>query len=158
MEKTTAQYAGNAKSVEALTAKSTIYDKQVDKQKEKIENLQKALSNSKEKYGENDEKVKNWQISLNRAETELIKLTTKVDVNNKELEDAKKAASGAADGVSHLQKKKQKLVYKLKNFGDSIKNHITSGAIIAGIASFGVCNKGDGRKRKRACDRCSYLR
>ena len=73
MQKVTAKFSGNEKSMESLTAKSDVYNKQIETQKKKIEEIQKALANSTKEYGENDKKTKDWQISLNKAEAELAK-------------------------------------------------------------------------------------
>lgn len=73
MAKVTAQFGNNAESMEALKAKSEVYNKQIEEQKKKIETLKAALENSAKEYGENDTKTKNWQISLNKAEAELAK-------------------------------------------------------------------------------------
>lgn len=73
MSKVSAQYAGNADSITALTSKSDIYNKQIDEQKKKIETLKTALENSTKEYGEADKKTKEWRIQLNNAEAQLFK-------------------------------------------------------------------------------------
>ena len=55
--------------MEALTAKQDVYNKRADEQrKKKIEVMTAALENAKREYGENSDKVKDWQIKLNNAE------------------------------------------------------------------------------------------
>lgn len=76
MGKVTAQFGSNANSMDALKAKSEVYNKQIEEQKKKIETLKAALANSAEEFGENDVKTKNWQISLNKAEAQLAKTET----------------------------------------------------------------------------------
>ncbi len=73
MGKVTAEFGTNKSSIEALTAKSDVYNKQIDEQKKKITVMTEALENAKKEYGENSNKVKDWQISLNKAESELAK-------------------------------------------------------------------------------------
>lgn len=71
MGKVTAQFGSNAGSMDALSAKSEVYNKQVETQRQKIEEMKKALENARNEYGENSTQVKNWQISLNKAERDL---------------------------------------------------------------------------------------
>jgi phage-related protein len=104
MGKVTAQFGSNANSMDALKAKSEVYNKQIDEQKNKIETLKAALENSAKEFGENDNKTKNWQISLNKAEAELattenkLKDTTdKMDSFGKESDETGKAVEKAGE-------------------------------------------------------------
>lgn len=87
----TAQYADNAKSVEALTAKNNSLKDSLNTQKEKIDTIREALTASAQKYGEADKRTMNWQASLNTAEAELIKMDSELKKNNSELEQAQKS-------------------------------------------------------------------
>ena len=89
MKKVTAQFDGNADSVEALTAKQEVYNKQAEEQRKKIDTIRKALENAKKEFGENSDKVKDWQIKLNNAEAELSKLERTLEDNRKALDKLK---------------------------------------------------------------------
>lgn len=86
MELVTAQYSKNANSVEALTAKGDVLERQISSQTEQISVLEQALKSSADKYGESDKKTMDWQSSLNKAKTELVKLTSAQEENKKALE------------------------------------------------------------------------
>lgn len=73
MGKATAQFASQADSMGAVAAKTEIYNKQADEQKKKIELIKGALENAGKEYGENSNKVKDWQTKLNNAEADLAK-------------------------------------------------------------------------------------
>ena len=92
MKKLTAEFADNSNSVEALTKKGEILEKQINSQKEKVETLRKALQNSVEQYGENDNKTKQWQKTLNEAEAELSNLTREAKNNEEAIRNAGKGA------------------------------------------------------------------
>ena len=50
--------------MEALTAKQKVYNDRADEQRKKIEVMTSALENAKKEFGENSDKVKDWQIKL----------------------------------------------------------------------------------------------
>lgn len=74
MRKVSVEYADNADSVEALSAKSDVLQRQILSQQEKIDTLRQALEKSAQAYGESDKRTQSWQIQLNNAEAELSKM------------------------------------------------------------------------------------
>lgn len=92
MGKVTAQFGSNASSMDALKAKSEVYNKQLEEQKKKIETLKSALANSAKEFGENDVKTKNWQIALNKAEADLAKTENALKSTTDEMDDFGKSA------------------------------------------------------------------
>ena len=139
MKKVTAQFDGNDKSMESLTAQSNVYNRQIVTQTQKIETLKKAYNNANEtldkckenleevtkKHGEGSEevkkaqeaydsmqkKVKDWQISLNKAEAELYKTEKSLRDTQKEMDDFGKESDDAGKEVEKAGK-------KAKNSGD----------------------------------------
>jgi septal ring factor EnvC (AmiA/AmiB activator) len=85
MKLATAEFDRNDKSVAALTARNTELNKQVEAQRDKISTLKTALDNAAESFGENDKRTQNWQIQLNKAETELIGMEKELKNNNNAL-------------------------------------------------------------------------
>ena len=71
MKKLKAEYQGNTDSMEYLTKKGEILDKQLANQKQKVNVLKEALAQAKSEFGVNSEVVQKWQKSLNDAEAEL---------------------------------------------------------------------------------------
>lgn len=88
MKLVSAQFATNADSVDALTARSDVLTRQILTQKEKVEALQAALKNSADRYGEADDRTKRWQTTLNNAEAELAKMEQQLQSNTEALSDA----------------------------------------------------------------------
>lgn len=95
MSKLSAEFEGQEKSEEALTAKSKLLNEQITKQKEKIDLLSKGLKESAEQYGENDAKTQKWQQQLNQAEAELYKMEHQLESTNKDLHDEGEEADKA---------------------------------------------------------------
>ena len=65
------QFGKNDSSVEGLTSRNEVLNRQIEKQKEKISTLKSALDNASSSFGENDRRTQNWQIQLNNAEASL---------------------------------------------------------------------------------------
>ena len=61
------QFSKNDTSIQSLTAKNQVLNKEIDTQKQKIELLKNALNNSSESFGENDKRTQEWQIKLNNS-------------------------------------------------------------------------------------------
>lgn len=69
MKLVSSQFDKNDSSVQALSARNTVLNKEIDAQRQKVETLRSALQNAAESFGENDRRTQNWQIQLNNAET-----------------------------------------------------------------------------------------
>ena len=133
MRKVETAYARNADSVEALTAKNAVYQKEIDKQKEKIETYRKAVKAAQDAQDAQNKKleeaaktmdkgsdeyksiaegaetarkkVEKWQTSLNNAEAELNNLNNKQDENKEKIEESGKETGNLGDVVGGLTEK-----------------------------------------------------
>ncbi|AKL96619.1 tape measure protein [Clostridium aceticum] len=90
------------KSTQALTAKNEVLNKQIDAQKNKINELQKGLTAAAEKYGENDRVTQGWQQAVNKATADLNNMERELSNNNKTLEEGSKKASIFEGSLSKL--------------------------------------------------------
>ena len=79
------QFDKNDNSVEALTARNQVLNKEIEAQKQKIETLRSALANASESFGENDRRTQQWQIQLNNATAALNDMERELDRNNSEI-------------------------------------------------------------------------
>lgn len=127
MGKVTAQFGSNANSMDALKAKSEVYNKQIEEQKKKIETLKAALANSAEEFGENDVKTKNWQISLNKAEAELAKTENALTDNNEAIESMGKELDETGKSVDESND-------RFSKFGGALKASAVAMAAV-GVAA-----------------------
>lgn len=71
MKLMSSQFDKNDNSVQALSARNMVLNKEIDAQKQKIETLRQALANASESFGEADRRTQSWQIHLNNAEASL---------------------------------------------------------------------------------------
>lgn len=99
---TSAEYAGNSKSVEALTAKGRALQNQIYTQTEKIKTLEQALKSSAKQHGESDKKTLQWQASLNNAKKDLAKMNNELEENQKALNASNKETTSLSDIVGKL--------------------------------------------------------
>lgn len=118
MKLVTTLFADNADSVEALTAKGDVLERQILSQKEKIETLKQALENSADAFGESDKRTDAWKVSLNNAEAQLVSMERELEKNKEALQDAAKAAEQAGDAYDESGE-------KLDENGESAKKNST---------------------------------
>lgn len=109
MRKLTAEYDGNNDSVEFLTQKYDILERQMLSQKDKVEALKKAVADSAEAYGEADSRTQSWIIQLNNAEAalantygEMGRTQTAIENMDKSLDEVSDSTGSAAEGVTSL--------------------------------------------------------
>ena len=98
------QFRDNADSVEALTKKNDILDRTILTQKEKIEQIEKALQSAAETYGEADERTNRWKTQLNNAQAELVKMERALKDNEDALQKAQKETDGTTTAFGKLKK------------------------------------------------------
>ncbi len=125
------QFGRNESSVEALTARNEVLNKEIEAQKSKIETLRAALKNSAESFGENDRRTQNWQIQLNNAEAELNDLEGELADNNKKLDENGKELKKSGDSADDASNKYEGLTKTLKAAGTAI----AAVAVAAGAAA-----------------------
>ena len=70
MKLVSSQFDKNDKSVQALSARNTVLNKEIEAQKTRWKPCG-ALRNAADSFGENDRRTQNWQIQLNNAEAAL---------------------------------------------------------------------------------------
>lgn len=133
MQIVTATYGKNDTSVEGLTARNKVLNEQIEKQKEKVDTLKQALEKSKTEYGENSNKTLDWQIKLNKAEAELIKMNNEVEENEQVMKESGKATEENANSMEQFSDSTDDAGKSALSLGDIIKANLISEAIIGGI-------------------------
>ena len=122
MKKLSADYNGNANSVDALTAKDKVLNQLADDQKKKVQMLREELDRAKEAYGENSTEVKELQAKLNDAETALSKTNSQVKNNAKYLDEAKSSSDGCATSIDKFGKQAKEAGTEVKGLGTDLDN------------------------------------
>lgn len=136
MSKLSAEFEGQEKSEEALTAKSKLLNEQITKQKEKIGLLSKGLKESAEQYGENDAKTQKWQQQLNQAEAELFKMEHQLEQTNKDLHEEGEEADKAGKETEEAGEQAKKSEGSWKALGDTVA--AVGAAMAAAMAAAGA--------------------
>jgi predicted nucleic acid-binding Zn-ribbon protein len=102
LKKVSSEYLDNAKSQDALTAKNQVLVKEIDAQKNKIDELKKAVEYSSAAHGENSKETQKWQAQLNSAQTVLNKMEHELSNNNKALDEYAKFSDKTVQSVGKL--------------------------------------------------------
>ena len=87
MKKLQAEYKGNSDSVEFLTKKGDLLNRQLLDQKEKIDVMRQALEHAAKKYGEGSDEAMKWQAKLNEAEAAQYDLEHAIEENNQAIDN-----------------------------------------------------------------------
>ena len=151
MKLATSQFDKNDKSVEALTARNTVLNKEIEAQKEKIKTLKSALDNAASSFGENDKRTQNWQVQLNNAEAALNAMEREVKQNNdaldkseNEFKDAEKKADSFGDEVEDAGKQAQSAGGRFQKVASVVKG--VGAAMAASMATIGTAAVAAGKK------------
>lgn len=146
----TSQFDKQDKSVEAITARNQVLNKEIAEQQNKIAVLSQALENASNSFGENDSRTRAWAIQLNNAKAELNNMERELDQNNKALEkasegfdDAEKQADDFGDEVNKAGKEADESGKKFEKLGSVCKGAATAlASAFAAISAAAVaCGK-----------------
>ena len=102
MKLVSSQFDKNDQSVQALSARNAVLNKEIEAQKGKIETLRAALQNAAESFGENDRRTQNWQIQLNNAEAALNSMERELSDNEQMMEQLSQQETQSADATERL--------------------------------------------------------
>ena len=146
MKVVTSQFDKNDNSVQALTARNQVLNKETEAQKQKIETLRQALANASESFGENDRRTQQWQIQLNNATVALNDMERELDRNNTALDEAEREMDDAADAADDLEEELDEAgdaaddsEGKFSKFGGTLKTvGVAMGAVVTAAAAAAV--------------------
>ena len=96
LKATTAEYANNANSEEAMTAKNKVLNEQVELLTKKLDKQNEKLAQAKEKYEEGSPQIDYYQQEVNKTREALAKAENQIEDNNKALEDTTEENEKAA--------------------------------------------------------------
>lgn len=132
MNAVTSAFGDNADSEDALTAKSSVLTKQIEAQQKKIDELNKGLTASAEKYGENDTRTLKWQQAVNDANAELSSMKNQLGKTNDELDKSGKKSEETGSKFEKLKSVTSGLGSALSA---AVKGIAAVGTVAAGAAS-----------------------
>ncbi|MDO5151741.1 MAG: phage tail protein [Eubacteriales bacterium] len=120
MKLVSSQFDKNDKSVQALSARNSVLNKEIEAQKSKIETLRAALQNASDSFGETDRRTQNWQIQLNNAEAALNDMERELSDNNAALEEANSNYGRAGDALEDMDSEMDDVTDSADDMGDEI--------------------------------------
>lgn len=140
------QFDKNDKSIEAITARNEVLNKQIETQKDRIETLRAALQNASDSFGENDKRTQNWAIQLNNAQAELNGMEHELEQNSKALEstgsefnNAEKQTAQFGDELGKTSKDADEAGSKFEKLGGVLKGvGITMGTAFVAVGTAAV--------------------
>lgn len=114
------EYRNNANSVEALTAKGDVLRRQYEQQEEKVRQLEKAVKDAAEAFGESDSRTDRYRQSLNNARVQLDRLNDELAQNEKYLDEARSSADGAATSIDRFGDEVKQADKDMDGFGGGV--------------------------------------
>ena len=149
MKVVSSQFDKNDNSVQALTARNQVLNKEIEAQKQKIETLRAALANASESFGENDRRTQSWQIQLNNATAALNDMERELDRNNAALDEAEREMDDVADSADDMEEEiddagdaADKSSGKFEKFGSVLKGIGTAMGAVAVAAGAAAVSLG----------------
>lgn len=109
MKAVTSAFIGQEDSIEALSAQNEVLTKTIDAQKDKLQQQQKILELSKEKYGDNAEETQKWQRAVNESTAELNKLEAQLKSNNEQIDNFGNETNNSAAEMENLEQQMRTL-------------------------------------------------
>ena len=99
MKAVTSSFEDGDKSEEALAAQTDVLNRQIDAQKQKLQQLQRGLDASADKYGENDTKTLKWRQAVNEATAALNKMESQLRETSGGVDDLGDSMDGLGDAT-----------------------------------------------------------
>lgn len=99
MKAVTSAFEDGDKSEEALAAQTDVLNRQIDAQKQKLQQLQRGLDASADKYGENDTKTLKWRQAVNEATAALNKMESQLRETSGGVDDLGDSMDGLGDAT-----------------------------------------------------------
>ena len=137
MKKLQSSFDGDKRSLKQNREERALLTKQVDKQKEAVQQMSEMLEKAKAATGENSQQTQKWQQALNKAE---------VDLNNlqKQLESLPNAIQLVGSKMSEAGQKIKGVGDGIKGFGEGLTKKVTAPIVGIGAAAIAAFNEVDG--------------
>lgn len=98
MKAVTSSFEAGDRSEGALAAQTDVLNRQIDAQKQKLQQLQKGLDAAADKYGEADTKTLRWAQAVNEARADLNRLESQLKNATDEVDDLGDSLDGLDSG------------------------------------------------------------
>lgn len=140
MRAVTSAFGENTSAAEKAAAKSNVLNKQIDVQKQKIEQLRVMVEKSAGMYGETANETLKWKQKLNDATASLNKMEKELRDTSKGMDDLERNTEESAKEMRNLERNAQGVGNELDgagksagSFGSTLKAVLTSEVIMGGV-------------------------
>lgn len=116
------EFKGQANTMDALTKKHNILQREYDQQAEKVRALEQAVEDANDAWNEGDPKLDNYRQQLNRAKKELNDMDEALKNNEKYLDEARKSADKCAKSIDEFGKETDGAQSGIEKFTDVLQN------------------------------------
>lgn len=120
MKNTTARFADNADSIDALESKYDVQQRTAQELKDKISTLEAAVRDSANAYGEADERTKKWQASLLDAQTALLNQERDMSATADAIKNYSESEQTAEQNTESLTETVKDAAEPTVGFGDAV--------------------------------------
>lgn len=129
MRELESSFDDNASAMDKNRKKGELLEKSIQNQEKQVEELEKGLEASRQKYGDNATQTQKWQQAVSNAKTELNKMRS-------ELEKVPKPLAEIGKGMQDAGKKMQKV-------GGTLTKYVTAPLAAVGTASIAAFKEVD---------------
>lgn len=136
MKKLQSSFDGDKRSLQQNREERELLTKQVDKQKEAVQQMSQMLEKAKAATGENSQQTQRWQQALNNAETELNQLQGKLDALPNSIQVVGNEMKAAGDKIKGVGD-------SVKSFGEGMTKKVTAPIVGVGAAAIAAFNEVD---------------
>lgn len=143
MRAVTSAFNENTSAAEKAAAKSSVLNKQIDVQKQKIEQLRVMVEKSAGMYGETANETLKWKQKLNDATAALNNMEKDLRSASKQMDGLEDHTEESADQMERFERETKEAGNSLDKagksttyFGEMLKSNLLSSAIIKGLDLF----------------------
>lgn len=140
MRAVTSAFNENTSAAEKAAAKSNVLNKQIDVQKQKIEQLRVMVEKSAGMYGETATETMKWKQKLNDATASMNNMEKELRDTSKGMDDLERNTEESAKEMRNLERNAQGVGNELDgagksagSFGSTLKAVLTSEVIMSGV-------------------------
>lgn len=130
MKAVTSSFDAGDRSEEALAAQTDVLNRQIDAQRQKLQQLQRGLDAAADKYGVTDTKTLKWAQAVNDARADLNRLESQLKSTTGEVDDYGDAVDGASSATGGLGG-----LLGSSGLGGILSKGLGVGAVVGGITS-----------------------
>lgn len=127
MKKLESSFEHEGKSIKENNEKKRLLNEQINVQKQRVQELNAMLEQSKQRYGENSTQTQRWQQAVNNAETELNNLQHTLD-------EMPTSLQVVGNKMQEVGGKLQDVGNGMKNVGNTMTQKVTA-PIVAGFGA-----------------------